>query len=52
MSMKSVGSFRDPNSINLGVEFIGTSITSGGDGSNVRPDTPVILKENPHTNCE
>ncbi|USK36784.1 alkaline phosphatase D family protein (plasmid) [Bacillus sp. F19] len=41
--------FRDPNSINLGVEFIGTSITSGGDGSDVRPDTPVILKENPHT---
>lgn len=41
--------FKDSNSATLGVEFIGTSITSGGDGSDVRSDTPVILKENPHT---
>ncbi len=32
----------------VATEFVGTSITSGGDGSDVRPTTPTILAENPH----
>jgi alkaline phosphatase D len=40
--------FKDPNSKNLGVEFVGTSISSGGDGSDSRKETPMILAENPH----
>ncbi|MBD1382605.1 alkaline phosphatase D family protein [Metabacillus arenae] len=40
--------FDDENSKNVAVEFVGTSITSGGDGSDVRPDTEQILQENPH----
>jgi alkaline phosphatase D len=40
--------FDDLNSKNVAVEFVGTSITSGGDGSDQRPDTPQILEENPH----
>ncbi|ALC83623.1 MULTISPECIES: alkaline phosphatase D family protein [Bacillus] len=38
----------DPNSRIFGVEFVGTSITSGGNGSDIRADTERILKENPH----
>jgi alkaline phosphatase D len=41
--------FDDPNSETLGVEFIGTSITSGGDGADTPgPDQQAILEENPH----
>ncbi|USK36197.1 alkaline phosphatase D family protein [Bacillus sp. F19] len=40
--------FKDQNSANLGVEFVGTSISSGGDGSDINNTTPVILAENPH----
>ncbi len=32
----------------VGTEFVGTSISTGGDGSDVRPTTPLILSENPH----
>src|SRR5699024_7289139 len=28
--------------------FVGTSITSGGNGSDLREETPSILEENPH----
>lgn len=31
----------------VGTEFAGTSISSGGDGTDVRPNTPLILSENP-----
>jgi alkaline phosphatase D len=40
--------WQDPDSETLGVEFVGTSITSGGNGSDVRDETPAILAENPH----
>lgn len=32
----------------VATEFVGTSITSGGDGSDVRPTTAQVLSENPH----
>ena len=32
----------------VATEFVGTSVTSGGDGSDVRPTTAGILAENPH----
>jgi alkaline phosphatase D len=32
----------------VATEFVGTSITSGGDGSDLRPNTETILAENPH----
>ncbi len=40
--------FDDPESEVVGAEFVGTSITSGGDGSDVRADTAATLAENPH----
>ncbi|MED1472113.1 alkaline phosphatase [Bacillus salipaludis] len=40
--------FDDPNSKIIGAEFVGTSITSGGDGSDKRADTDKILGLNPH----
>ncbi|WP_026678632.1 alkaline phosphatase D family protein [Fictibacillus gelatini] len=40
--------FDDPNSKIIGAEFVGTSITSGGDGSDKRADTNKILGLNPH----
>ncbi|WP_407691123.1 alkaline phosphatase D family protein [Rubrobacter marinus] len=40
--------FDDPGSRPVGVEFVGTSITSGGDGSDLRADTAQTLEENPH----
>ncbi len=40
--------FDDPDSQVIGAEFVGTSITSGGDGSDVRTDTAETLAENPH----
>ncbi|WP_285745637.1 alkaline phosphatase D family protein [Lentzea sp. NBRC 105346] len=38
----------DPSSRTLGTELVSTSITSGGDGSEERPETPALLRENPH----
>ena len=40
--------FDDPKSATVGTEFVGTSITSGGDGSDTRPETQRVLAENPH----
>ncbi|OYD07688.1 alkaline phosphatase D family protein [Paludifilum halophilum] len=40
--------FSNPDSAIVGAEFVGTSITSGGDGSDVREDTAQTLAENPH----
>ncbi|HWO98344.1 MAG TPA: alkaline phosphatase D family protein [Bacillus sp. (in: firmicutes)] len=40
--------FDDKNSKNIAVEFVGTSISSGGDGSDQRDNTAQILQENPH----
>ena len=40
--------FDNPDSEVVGAEFVGTSITSGGDGSDVRSDTGETLAENPH----
>ncbi|NKE58265.1 alkaline phosphatase [Lentzea sp. PSKA42] len=40
--------WNDPSSRTLGTELVSTSITSGGDGSEERPETPAILAENPH----
>jgi alkaline phosphatase D len=38
---------RDPASPVVATELVGTSISSGGDGSDVQPRTPEILAENP-----
>ena len=40
--------FGDPASPTVGVEFIATSISSGGDGSDWREETPKVLAANPH----
>lgn len=40
--------FDDPSSDVVATEFAGTSISSGGDGSEQKADTPEILAENPH----
>ncbi len=41
--------FDDPDSsTSVGTEFVGTSISSGGDGSDVRPGTLETMDENPH----
>jgi alkaline phosphatase D len=40
--------FDDPDSAILGTELVGTSISSGGDGSDRRKDTGDILAGNPH----
>ncbi len=32
----------------VATEFVGTSIASGGDGADVRPNTAAVLAENPH----
>ena len=40
--------FEAPDSPPVGAEFVGTSITSGGDGSDVHGDTAAIPAENPH----
>ena len=40
--------FHDADSENVAVEFVGTSITSNGDGSDVNSNTAQYLKENPH----
>jgi alkaline phosphatase D len=40
--------FDDPAAPVVGSELVATSITSGGDGSETRPDTATTLAENPH----
>jgi alkaline phosphatase D len=40
--------YDDPDSEVIGTEFVGTSITSGGNGADQRADTPRLLAENPH----
>ena len=40
--------FDDPTSDTIGTEFVGTSITSGGDGFDVPANAGVLLSENPH----
>ena len=39
--------FDDPASAAVATEFVGTSISSGGDGSQTRADTAGVLAENP-----
>jgi alkaline phosphatase D len=40
--------YNNPNSKIIGAEFVGTSITSGGNGADKRADTDRILARNPH----
>jgi alkaline phosphatase D len=40
--------FADPKSATVGTEFVGTSITSGGDGADTQPLVEAYLPENPH----
>lgn len=40
--------FDDPTSRRVAVELVTTSITSGGDGSDTRPEIAAVLPENPH----
>lgn len=40
--------FNDPGSTVVATEFVGTSITSGGDGMDMRPDVERQMGENPH----
>lgn len=40
--------FSDPNSPTVGAEFIGTSITSNGDGSDTTPRFEDLLRQDPH----
>ncbi len=40
--------FADPASPTIGTEFVGTSISSGGDGLDVPANAAVLLTENPH----
>ena len=40
--------FSDPKSATVGTEFVGTSISSGGDGADMQPAVQAYLPENPH----
>ncbi|HKR48462.1 MAG TPA: alkaline phosphatase D family protein [Pseudonocardiaceae bacterium] len=40
--------FDDPTSTAVGTELVSSSITSGGDGSETRPEMAAVLAENPH----
>jgi alkaline phosphatase D len=40
--------FNDPSSQTVGTEFVGTSITSGGDGADTNSRAQSIVAENPH----
>lgn len=40
--------YNDPKSAVVGAEFVGTSISSGGDGVDMRPETERQMAENPH----
>ena len=44
-----LSNFDDPDSAPVGAEFVGTSISSIGDGADVHPYTAAIMTENPHT---
>jgi alkaline phosphatase D len=39
--------FRDPKSATVGVEFTGTSVSSGGDGSDLSGNWPTLKADNP-----
>ncbi len=41
-------SFDDPHSRRVAVELVTTSVTSGGDGSDSKPEIVAVLPENPH----
>ncbi|MGJ7919104.1 alkaline phosphatase D family protein [Neobacillus sp. LXY-4] len=43
-----VPDFNNPEAPIIGAEFVGTSITSGGNGSDWRADTEATLAQNPH----
>ncbi len=40
--------YDDPASATFGSEFVGTSITSGGDGADTNPNQENVVAENPH----
>ena len=40
--------FDDPSSTQVATEFVTTSITSGGDGSDMRDEIEAVLPDNPH----
>ena len=40
--------FNNPDSETLGAEFVGTSITSGGDGNDITDAQKAVIAENPH----
>lgn len=40
--------YDDQSSETLGVEFVGTSVTSGGDGADTSPGQEAVVAENPH----
>lgn len=40
--------FNNPSSKTVGTEFVGTSISTGGNGSDTNPNTAAILAANPH----
>jgi alkaline phosphatase D len=40
--------FSNPRSETVGTEFVGTSISSGGDGADTQPAVDAYLPENPH----
>ncbi|MDP8960929.1 MAG: alkaline phosphatase D family protein [Actinomycetota bacterium] len=40
--------FDDPDSATLGSEFVGTSVSSGGDGSVTTPHGAAVVADNPH----
>jgi len=40
--------YDDQTSATLGSEFVGTSITSGGDGADTTPNQEAVVAENPH----
>jgi len=40
--------FDDPSSRRVAVELVTTSISSGGDGSDTKPEIAAVLPENPH----
>ncbi|MFB4425581.1 alkaline phosphatase [Streptomyces sp. QL37] len=47
--------YADPESATVGSEFVGTSITSGGDGADMTPEGERFLATNPHMkffNCQ
>jgi alkaline phosphatase D len=41
--------YNNPDAPVFGAEFVGTSITTGGNGSDLRVDTAKYLADNPHT---